>query len=447
MINPIEIIKRKRDGFPLSADEIAYLIAEYAEDRLPEGFMLAFLMAACCHDLTTEETRALTQVLMYSGKVLDFSYTHSCCLGLYSTSGVGDKALLVLGPIVAGMGLAMPIVQERTIGGVGTLPDKMNSIPGISTTPDLDQFEHMVHQIGWAIATSTAEIAPAENKLFQNPEIAGVIESLPLKTARILSRAFAAGLTGLLIEITTGGRVGIRDDDEALALANHLVSTGSQLDKRVLALMTNRNQPLGSMMGTALEIREAQALLQGQVQENGFLETILDLGSYLIWLSDPTATLPLEEARGQVEAVLRSGAALQAWQAMIQAQGGDPRIVDDDTLLPRAAHQSMIRASESGIVSGINMETLGWAAMILGAGRATLEAEIDPGVGLELHVTIGSEVTPGEPLCTVHYNDPAKLEQLEPLLPNCFTLGEEPMDPPEFIRVVITDPSAWDLRG
>ncbi|HMZ78514.1 MAG TPA: thymidine phosphorylase [Acidobacteriota bacterium] len=419
MRTPVEINQLKRDGHTLSSEDITNLVNAYTRDEVPDYQIAAFLMAVCCRGMVTEEIQALTNAMLHSGMVLDFSDIPGIKVDKHSTGGVGDKTSLVLAPLVAAAGIPVPMISGRGLGHSGGTLDKLESIPGFQTGLPLTEFRRLLSTIGVGLIGQTLEIAPADRKLYALRGATGTVESVPLITGSIMSKKLAEGIDALVLDVKCGNGAFMKTTDRALELARSLIATGEGMGKQVTALVTDMNQPLGWSVGNGLEVIEAQEMLRGNLVGR-FAQLTLELAAHMIQLGSKVPYL--KQARDLAVDLITSGKAMEKWQQIIEAQGGDPRVTEDETRLPQAAHQKIMRAEQSGILTAIETEAVGWASLLLGAGRLQLSSPIDPAVGIRIHVERGAEMKAGDPLCTLYYNDSAKLALAEERLKTVFTI-------------------------
>lgn len=429
-MNVVDLISKKREGFALSELELGFLIEGCTTGRIPDYQMAAFCMAVFFRGMTPEETLALTRHMVRSGSVLDFSALPGVKVDKHSTGGVGDKTSLVIAPLVAAAGAYVPMISGRGLGFSGGTLDKLESIPGFKVSLSLTEFRNILEQVGCAMIGQTNEIAPADRKLYALRDVTATVESIPLICASIMSKKLAEGLDGLVLDVKTGEGAFMPTLERASDLAQSLVDIGNGMGTHTVALITDMNQPLGGAVGNALEVQEAIHTLKGDGPQ--------DLTSLCVKLASRMLSLEGGEAAGQPRAriteALGSGKALEKFGAMIAAQGGDPKVIDNPQLLPLAAHRHDLASATTGFVTAVNARTVGKASMTLGAGRETVSAEIDPGVGIILRKKIGDAVEKGEPLCTVFYNQIAQFESIhEPLL-EAFEVRSVRVEPPPLIR-------------
>jgi pyrimidine-nucleoside phosphorylase len=407
----VDLIRRKRDGEALTEAELSALVGGLLDGRVADYQMAAFLMAVVWRGMTQEETAALTRVMRDSGRVVDLSSVPGVKVDKHSTGGVGDKVSLVLAPLVAAAGVPVPMVSGRGLGHTGGTLDKLEAIPGFRTDLSLDRFVEQVGRLRCALIGQTAEMAPADRRLYALRDVTATVESIPLITASILSKKLAEGIDGLVLDVKVGRGAFMRAEPEARRLAEALVGVAREAGLRAVAVLTDMDQPLGLAVGNALETWEVVRVLRGERGPglDEVREVTLVLGGWMLVLAGAAAD-PGEGAALLAE-LLDQGAGLEAFRGVIEAQGGDPRVVDDPVgRLPRAPAQRPVPAPASGVVAGINAFAVGQAAMRLGAGRARAEDPIDPAVGVVLAARRGDAVQAGAPLGAVHGRDAAGAE-------------------------------------
>jgi pyrimidine-nucleoside phosphorylase/thymidine phosphorylase len=421
-VRAVDIIQRKRDGLELSAGEIDFLVRGYTEGRIPDYQASAFAMAVYFRGMTAPETVALTESMMRTGEVLDFSELAGPKADKHSTGGVGDKTSLILAPVVAACGVNVPMISGRGLGHTGGTLDKLESIPGFSVRLSLAEFRAVLAETRLALIGQTPEIAPADKKLYALRDVTGTVESRPLIAASIMSKKMAEGIDALVLDVKTGNGAFMKSLEDAMALAETMVELGRGMGKKVAALITDMEQPLGNAVGNALEVAECLETLKGRGPKD--LESLsLELAAWMLHLVGTTATL--DAARSRARDALLSGAGLRKFREVVERQGGDPAIVDDPHLLPRAREVLAVRAEKDGRVVSIGCRAVGQAAMLLGAGRETVDSVVDPAVGLVLHKKVGDLVIAGEPYVTLHVNDRARLEEALVLLKEAIRFGPE----------------------
>ena len=420
-----EIIRRKRDGAALSDAEIAFLVRGITDGSIGDGQVAAFAMAVFFRGMTMDERVALTRAMTASGTVLDWSGHRPSgpLLDKHSTGGVGDKVSLVLAPLVAACGGLVPMISGRGLGHTGGTLDKLDSIPGYDTAPDLAAFRRTVEQAGCAIIGQTAELAPADRRLYAIRNVTATVESIPLITASILSKKATAGLAGLIMDVKTGSGAFARDEAVAVELAESIVAVAEGADLPCVALITSMNQVLGRSAGNALEVGEAIAYLTGAARDPRLHEVVMALGAELLVLGglDPEPAA----ARGRLEAALDSGAAAERFARMVAALGGPSDLIEDpDRHLPAAAVVRPALPQVPGVIGAMDLRRIGLAVVELGGGRPDAADRIDHGVGLSEVAGIGEAVGPERPLALVHARSPAAAEAAELALQTAFDLGE-----------------------
>jgi pyrimidine-nucleoside phosphorylase/thymidine phosphorylase len=412
-IRAIDVIRKKREGGELTQAEIESLVNGYTRGEVPDYQVSAWLMAVLLKGLTRAETAALTDTMLRSGEVLDFSDLGARKVDKHSTGGVGDKTSLVLAPVAAAGGLIVPMISGRGLGHTGGTLDKLEAIPGFKVGIPVAQFRKILETIGCCMIGQTAEIAPADRKLYALRDVTGTVESPFLICASIMSKKLAEGVDGLVLDVKTGSGAFMKDEKDAIYLAELMVETGERMGKQMAALITDMDQPLGRHVGNALEVVEVLEVLRGGGPDD-LRELCHELAAWMFLLGERVATLA--EGRKLSADLIRSGAALERFRKMIELQGGDPRVVDDPTRLPRAAHTLEVPSPRAGFVSAIQCERAGTASVILGGGRERKEDSVDPAVGFVLHKKAGDRVEAGESLCTVHYNSESLAQRAKALL-------------------------------
>ena len=430
----VDVIQRKRDGLELSREEIEFFIRGYALGQIPDYQASAFTMAVFFRGMTAAETVALTEAMMRTGEVLDFSDLPGPKVDKHSTGGVGDKTSLILAPLAAACGVYVPMISGRGLGHTGGTLDKLESIPGFRVRLSLTEFREVLRRSKLGLIGQTPEVAPADRKLYALRDVTATVESRPLISASIMSKKMAEGIDALVLDVKTGDGAFMKSFEDAKALAQTMVEIGRGMGKKVAALITDMDQPLGHAVGNALEVVECVETLKGRGPND--LESLsLELAARMLQLGG--VTTQLEAARARVRDALASGAGLRKLREIVELQGGDPRAVDDPALLPRAREALPLRAERDGRVTRIACGAVGHAAMLLGAGRETVESTIDPAVGLVLHKKVGELVIQGEPLLTMHVNDRTHLEEVTNVLKDAIRVGPEAPARTALIRAVL----------
>ena len=414
------LIERKRDGGALTADEWAGLVRSYVAGDVPDYQMSALLMAVFFRGLRTSELGALTDAMLASGDRLRFDGWATPRVDKHSTGGVGDKTSLLIAPIVAAAGVAVPMMSGRGLGHTGGTLDKLESIPGFRTDLPLRRAEEQVRRLGVALIGQTPEIAPADKRLYALRDVTATVESIPLIAASIMSKKLAEGLDALVLDVKTGSGAFLPEPARALELARTMIALGEERGCTVVALLTAMDRPLGHALGNALEVQEAIAGLGGRGPADLMEVTAALAGEMLV----AAGVVPsMDAARTTVRQTVESGAALEKLRQVIEAQGGDPRVVDDDSLLPRAPVIRELPAPCAGVVTQVEPRAIGRAIVALGGGRRTVEDEVDPAVGFVVPVKPGQRVERGEVLGTVHARSDAAADEALATLATAIQVG------------------------
>jgi pyrimidine-nucleoside phosphorylase len=430
----VDIIRKKRDAAELSREEIAFLIDGATHDLVPDYQLAAFLMAVLWRGMTRAELAALTESMLNSGEVLDWSDLPAPKVDKHSTGGVGDKTSLVIAPIVAAAGLYVPMISGRGLGHTGGTLDKLESIPGFDVNLQLEQFRRTLALAHCALIGQTPEIAPADKKLYALRDVTATVESPYLITASIMSKKMAEGIDALVLDVKTGDGAFMKKQKDAEYLAELMVETGVRMGKKVVALITDMEQPLGRKIGNSLEVEECIEILDGK-GPGDLRELCLELSAWMFVLGGTSKSVAA--GRALAAEMIASGRARDTFREVIRLQGGDPRVIDDPSRLPHAKLTARVDARLGGYVTAIHCEQVGVASMLLGGGREKKEDSVDPAVGLVLEKKIGDAVKAGENLCTVHYNLDARLVPAMRLLSESFEIGDQDPPPAPLVRKII----------
>ncbi len=405
------ILQKKKEGKALTREEIAFFVRGYTEGSIPDYQASALMMAICLQGMSHEETVILTEEMMHSGDCIDLSSFGDRSVDKHSTGGVGDKTTLILAPIVAAAGGVVAKMSGRGLGHTGGTVDKMESIPSLQTNLSPERFLETAGRVGMCVVGQSAELAPADRKLYALRDVTATVDSIPLIASSILSKKLAAGAKNIVLDVKFGQGAFMETPEEAAELAREMVLIGKSLDRRVCALLTDMNVPLGSAVGNALEIAEVIEVLSGKGDE-ALTELCLSLAAEMIALS---LSCSREKAREKAEQMLSGGAAKERFKEWIAAQGGDPAVVEHPELLPQAPYSRTLTSCYEGYLAEMNALAIGNAAGLLGAGRRTKEDAIDPSAGIVLHKKIGDRVKFGDALATLYTSAPEKLDQAEAL--------------------------------
>lgn len=418
-----DLILKKKQGGELSTDEIRYMIEGFTEGNIPDYQMSAMTMAICFRGMTPRETVDLTLAMRDSGDVLDLSGIKGVKVDKHSTGGVGDKTSLALTPIIAALGVPVAKMSGRGLGHTGGTIDKLECFDGFTTALSEEQFAGNVNTIGIAIAGQTANLAPADKKLYALRDVTATVDQMSLIASSIMSKKLASGSDAIVLDVKTGNGAFMKKLEDSRALAKEMVSIGTMAGKKTVAVITDMDQPLGRAVGNSLEVREAIDTLRGEGPAD-FKEVVFALGSQMLMLAGRAADE--REARALMEGVIQDGSALDKFAQFVRAQGGDAAPVYDTSLLPVAGKTLEVTAKESGYVHRILAEDIGIACMTLGGGRETKESAIDLSVGIILEKKNGDAVSDGEVLATIYGNDDAKMQAAYEKIAHAYEIAKEP---------------------
>jgi pyrimidine-nucleoside phosphorylase len=431
----IDVIARKRDGMTLSAEEIDFFVQGFSQDRIPDYQVAAWLMAIVLRGMDRQETIDLTKSIIRSGEQLDLRDVASFVVDKHSTGGVGDKTTLVVAPLVAAAGAYVGKVSGRGLGFTGGTLDKLESIPGFRATLAVEEFRSQLRSIGVVVIGQSAQLAPADGKLYALRDVTATVDSLPLIASSIMSKKLAAGANGIVLDVKVGHGAFMKTNQDAQDLASLMIHIGRGLGRKIRAVISDMNQPLGRAVGNALELEEALATLRGHGPAD-FRQHCLTVSSQMLLL----AGLAKDEqsAITHLETLLDGGQALAKFKQWIAAQGGDTAYVDDPSLLPAARHVEQVVAQRSGYVAGLDAREVGFTSMLLGGGRSKKGEQIDHAVGIVLDAKIGDWVREGQPLLTIHANDEAKLWGARQQLLAAYDWSDEPVTVPPLLHEIVS---------
>ena len=429
-----DIIVKKRDGFKLSADEIEFVVDGYTKGEIPDYQMSALLMAILIRGMDREETLELTMAMMHSGETLDLSGIKGVKADKHSTGGVGDKTSLILCPMVAAQGVKIAKMSGRGLGHTGGTIDKLESFPGFNTGISEETFMANVNDFGIAIAGQTADLDPADKKMYALRDVTGTVPSIPLIVSSIMSKKLAAGADVIVLDVKSGSGSFMKTEDDARELAENLTAVGKMAGKKTVAVITDMDEPLGNAIGNALEVKEAIEVLRGD-KKGELLELCLTLGACI--LTEAGIAENDDEARQMLIRGIEDGSALNKLAQLVEGQGGDKNAVFNTDMLPSAPVRYEAICKETGYVKHISAADVGLVSMHLGGGRVTKESEIDLSVGLILNKKVGDRVEAGESLGTIHATSMEKAEQAAELLRGCYTIVPDPVEKPAFIKGIV----------
>jgi pyrimidine-nucleoside phosphorylase len=429
-MRPYELIKLKREGKSLEAQDIQALLRDYVKGVVPDYQLSALLMAVYFRGFDRAELEAWTRAMLHSGQVLEFPEVSGVKVDKHSTGGVGDKVSLSLAPLVAACGVPVPMMSGRGLGHTGGTLDKLETIPGFRSNLTFDECHRLMAEEGLALMGQTENLVPADKRLYALRDVTATVDCLPLIASSIMSKKIAEGMDALVLDVKIGGGAFLKSPAEARELAKTMISLGAQFDRRVVALLTDMEQPLGQTVGNALELREAVEVLRGEGPPD-VTELTLVLGAEMLVLGKVAADTT--QARAALERAVESGAGLKKLMKVVEKQGGDPRVLETLDLLPRAQHQRTVTSEDAGFVTAIDAEAVGLASVGLGAGRAQLNSRIDPAVGFILWKKVGDPVQRGEPLAQVDFNDEALGEAAFRRLQSSYRIGSAAPTPRHLI--------------
>nr|WGD67845.1 pyrimidine-nucleoside phosphorylase [Bacillus velezensis] len=397
----VDLIVKKQNGKELTTEEIQFFVKGYTNGSIPDYQASALAMAIYFQDMTDQERADLTMAMVNSGETIDLSAIEGIKVDKHSTGGVGDTTTLVLAPLVAALGVPVAKMSGRGLGHTGGTIDKLEAIEGFHVELSKDEFIKLVNRDKVAVIGQSGNLTPADKKLYALRDVTGTVNSIPLIASSIMSKKIAAGADAIVLDVKTGAGAFMKTDEDAVNLAKAMVRIGNNVGRQTMAVISDMSQPLGFAIGNALEVQEAIDTLRGEGAED-LNELVLTLGSQMVVLAKKAETL--EEARTKLQEVMKNGKALEKFKEFLSNQGGDASVVDEPSKLPQAAYKIDVPAKEAGVVSEIVADEIGVAAMLLGAGRATKEDEIDLAVGIMLRKKVGDNVEKGEPLVTLYAN-------------------------------------------
>jgi pyrimidine-nucleoside phosphorylase len=430
----VDLIQRKRDGEELAPEEIEFLVEGYTSGDIPDYQMSAFLMATFFSGMSDREVSRLTECMLRSGDTVDLSSIPGVKVDKHSTGGVGDKTSFIVAPLAAAAGVVVPMMSGRALGHTGGTLDKLESIPGFRTNLTAEEFTKQLSEVGLCFIGQTEQLAPADRKLYALRDVTGTVESLPLIASSIMSKKLAEGVDALVLDVKVGNGAFMKKQVDARRLAQTMVGIGRRMDKKVQALITDMNQPLGYAIGNALEIMEASQTLQNAGPAD-LTKLCIELAARMIHLGKKAGSL--DDARRMAEKHLVDGSAYKKFKQVVAAQGGNPQALDKFELLPNATGMREITSPRGGYVSQIDAQDIGVASNMIGAGRDKKEDSIDPAVGIILEVKVGEKVDAGSVLCRLYYTKEDRVEEAADMVEDAFRISGSKPDERELILEVV----------
>lgn len=433
-MNTVELITKKRNGGKLTGDEIEFLVGNYTKGKIPDYQFSAFLMAVYLKGMDSDETSDLTRSMLYSGKVIDLSMIKGAKIDKHSTGGVGDKTSLILAPIAAAAGINVPMISGRGLGHSGGTLDKLESIPGFRIDLNLQQYKSVLKKCGAVMIGQTADIAPADKKIYSLRDVTATIESYPLITGSIMSKKLAEGIDGLVLDIKTGSGAFMKTMQEARGLADTLINTAKNFDKKVIGIISDMNQPLGNYIGNWLEVFESVEVLQGKKVDD-LLKVSTTLSGAMIYLGGKAGSI--KEGVEISEAIIKSGEAYNKLLEIITLQGGDTSYIKNLSKYPKSKFVDSVQSARSGYIKSINNYEIGMSALELGAGRLTKDDIIDPKAGIIFHKKIGDPVKKGEVIAELYTDKKRTLDNAHRRIADSIEYSREKVRRPKLIKEII----------
>ncbi|SCM88736.1 Pyrimidine-nucleoside phosphorylase [Bacillus mycoides] len=430
----VDLIAKKRDGQALTTEEINFIVEGYTNGDIPDYQVSSLAMAIFFQDMNDQERADLTMAMVNSGDTIDLSAIEGVKVDKHSTGGVGDTTTLVLGPLVAALGVPVAKMSGRGLGHTGGTIDKLEAVPGFHVEIENDEFMRLVNENKIAVIGQSGNLTPADKKLYALRDVTATVNSIPLIASSIMSKKIAAGADAIVLDVKTGAGAFMKTDEDAKRLAEAMVRIGNNVGRNTMAVISDMSQPLGEAIGNALEVQEAIDTLQGKGPKD-LEELCLTLGSQMVYLAGQASSL--EDAREKLIEVMNNGKALEAFKTFLSAQGGDASVVDDPSKLPQAQFKIEVEAKEDGYVSEIVADEIGTAAMLLGAGRATKESEIDLAVGLMLRKKVGDSVKKADSLVTIYANR-ENVEDVKAKIYENMKIAKDHVDAPTLVHGIVT---------
>ena len=433
-MNTVELIIKKRIGKSLSKEEIFFLINSFTKRKIPDYQFASLLMAICIQGMNNKETSYLTDAMLHSGKVIDLSAIEGTKIDKHSTGGVGDKTSLILAPIVAAAGINVPMISGRGLGHTGGTLDKLESIPGFRTDLSLKEYKSVLKKCGAVLIGQTKEIAPADKLMYSLRDVTGTVESIPLITGSIMSKKLAEGIDGLVLDVKTGSGAFMKKTKDAISLANSLIKTTKSFNKKVIAFITDMNQPLGYYIGNWFEVYESVKVLRDETRGDLY-QLSLSLSGAMIFLGGKASSIKagFEIAKEQIE----NGKAFEKFVEIVSLQGGDTNYLLNPDKYPKSKFIKKIKANKGGYIKSIDNYQIGMAALELGAGRKTMIDKIDPKAGIIFNIKIGDKVKTGTVIAEVHSNSTVKIDIAKNMILNSIKYSNKKVIKPKLIKRII----------
>ena len=433
-MNAVDLIRKKRDGKVLGKDEIEFLISGYTKNKIPDYQFSAFLMTAYLRGMTTKETSYLTNAMLHSGKVLNLDSIPGVKIDKHSTGGVGDKTSLIIAPIAAAAGIKVPMISGRGLGHTGGTLDKLESIPNFRTDLSLSEYKKVLNKCGAVLIGQTKDIAPADKMIYALRDVTATVESVPLITASIMSKKLAEGIDGLVLDVKTGSGAFMKNEKDAVELANSLISAAKTFNKKVIAFITDMNQPLGNYIGNWLEVYESILILKGEKQDDLY-KLCIRLAGAMIFLGGKAKT----QKEGDIiaERQIKNGAAFKKFLEIVKAQGGNVRYINNPEKYPKPSYKRIIKSPLNGYLKSIDTFELGMAAVELGAGRLKKDDKIDPKAGIIFNYKIGDRINKENIIAELYSDSKKSILSVEEKIINMVEISEKKTNPPKLIKRII----------
>jgi pyrimidine-nucleoside phosphorylase len=433
-MNVVDLIRKKRNGMALEKGEIEFLISGYADNKIPDYQFSAFLMAAYLNGMNTKETSYLTKAMLHSGKVLNLKSIPGVKIDKHSTGGVGDKTSLIIAPVAAAAGVKVPMISGRGLGHTGGTLDKLESIPGFRTDLSVKEYKNVLKKCGAVLIGQTKDIAPADKMIYALRDVTATVESIPLITASIMSKKLVEGIDGLVLDVKTGNGAFMKTEKDAAELAKSLISTAKSFDKKVIAFITDMNQPLGNYIGNWLEVYESILILKGGLK-NDLYKLCIKLAGSMIYLGKKASSL--KEGENIAEEQINNGNAYEKFLEIVKAQGGNVSYIKNPDKYPKPLYSKVIKSTVKGYLKKVNTFELGMTAVELGAGRLRKDDKIDPKAGIIFKFKPGDKINKGDSVAELFSDSKEKINQAEKKFQDIIEISKKKINPPKLIKRII----------